>query len=77
MAMESSQKTVEEITLSREDMRRRERPLLQNSDIGRFRSRIHGFGRIAWGKPPPARYRRTNWSSYDAALRKRGSMLIH
>jgi hypothetical protein len=27
-------------------------------------------------KPPPARYRTTNWSSYNAALRKRGSMLI-
>ena len=27
-------------------------------------------------KPKPARYRTTNWSSYNAALRKRGSMLI-
>ncbi|SDY91015.1 IS5 family transposase, partial [Citreimonas salinaria] len=27
-------------------------------------------------KPPPARYRTTNWSSHNAALRKRGSMLI-
>ena len=27
-------------------------------------------------KPFPARYRTTNWSSYNAALRKRGSMLI-
>ena len=27
-------------------------------------------------KPPPARYRTTNWSSYNTALRKRGSMLI-
>ncbi|CUH20517.1 Transposase DDE domain protein [Jannaschia seosinensis] len=27
-------------------------------------------------KPVPARYRTTNWSSYNAALRKRGSMLI-
>jgi len=27
-------------------------------------------------KPPPARYRTTNWSSYNAALRERGSMLI-
>lgn len=27
-------------------------------------------------KPPPARYRTTNWSSYNAALRRRGSMLI-
>lgn len=27
-------------------------------------------------KPPPTRYRTKNWSSYDAALRKRGSMLI-
>ena len=27
-------------------------------------------------KPPPARYRTTNWSSYNVALRKRGSMLI-
>lgn len=27
-------------------------------------------------KPKPARYRRTNWSTYNAALRKRGSLLI-
>ena len=27
-------------------------------------------------KPSAARYRTTNWSSYDAALRKRGSLLI-
>lgn len=27
-------------------------------------------------KPSPARYRTTNWSDYDAALRKRGSLLI-
>jgi Transposase DDE domain len=27
-------------------------------------------------KPPPARYRTTNWSSYTASLRKRGSLLI-
>ena len=27
-------------------------------------------------KPSPARYRTTNWSSYNAVLRKRGSMLI-
>ncbi|WP_299841645.1 transposase, partial [uncultured Jannaschia sp.] len=27
-------------------------------------------------KRPPARYRTTNWSSYNDALRKRGSMLI-
>ena len=27
-------------------------------------------------KPPPARYRTTNWSNYTAALRKRGSLLI-
>jgi hypothetical protein len=27
-------------------------------------------------KPTPARYRTTNWSSYTAALRKRGSLLI-
>ncbi len=27
-------------------------------------------------KPKPARYRTTNWSDYDAALRKRGSLLI-
>ncbi len=27
-------------------------------------------------KPSPARYRTTNWSSYNAALRKRGSLLI-
>ncbi|WP_424988056.1 IS5 family transposase [Microbulbifer sp. S227A] len=27
-------------------------------------------------KPPPARYRSTNWSSYNASLRKRGSLLI-
>lgn len=27
-------------------------------------------------KPLPARYRTTNWSSYTASLRKRGSLLI-
>ena len=27
-------------------------------------------------KPLPARYRTTNWSSYNAGLRKRGSLLI-
>ena len=27
-------------------------------------------------KPSPARYRTTNWSSYNASLRKRGSLLI-
>ena len=27
-------------------------------------------------KPTPARYRTTNWSSYNAALRKHGSLLI-
>jgi hypothetical protein len=27
-------------------------------------------------KPEPARYRRTNWSAYNAALRKRRSLLI-
>ncbi|MFB9151615.1 transposase [Roseovarius ramblicola] len=27
-------------------------------------------------KPPSARYRTTNWSSYNASLRKRGSLLI-
>ena len=27
-------------------------------------------------KPAPARYRATNWSSYNAALRERGSLLI-
>ena len=27
-------------------------------------------------KPIPARYRTTNWSSYTASLRKRGSLLI-
>lgn len=27
-------------------------------------------------KPTPARYRTTNWSSYDDALKKRGSLLI-
>jgi len=27
-------------------------------------------------KPAPARYRTTNWSSYNDALRKRGSLLI-
>lgn len=27
-------------------------------------------------KPPPARYRTTNWTHYNAALRKRGSLLI-
>ncbi|RAK12394.1 hypothetical protein ATI53_10421 [Salipiger aestuarii] len=28
-------------------------------------------------KPSPARYRTTNWPSYNAALRQRGSLLIH
>jgi len=27
-------------------------------------------------KPPPARYRTTNWSSYNEALRRRGSLLV-
>jgi len=27
-------------------------------------------------KPDPTRYRTTNWSDYNAALRKRGSLLI-
>ncbi len=27
-------------------------------------------------KPPPTRYRTTNWSSYNAALRRRGSLLV-
>ena len=27
-------------------------------------------------RPSPARYRTTNWPSYNAALRKRGSLLI-
>ena len=27
-------------------------------------------------KPEPGRYRTTNWSAYDVALRKRGSLLI-
>ena len=27
-------------------------------------------------QPPPAHYRTTNWSSYNSALRKRGSLLI-
>ena len=27
-------------------------------------------------KPSPARYRTTNWSSSNASLRKRGSLLI-
>jgi hypothetical protein len=27
-------------------------------------------------EPTPARYRTTNWSSYTAALRRRGSLLI-
>ncbi|MDP3862676.1 MAG: IS5/IS1182 family transposase, partial [Phaeovulum sp.] len=27
-------------------------------------------------KPPPARYRTTNWSSYTVSLRRRGSLLI-
>nr|QXO85691.1 Transposase DDE domain-containing protein [Paracoccus sp. (in: a-proteobacteria)] len=27
-------------------------------------------------KPSPARYRTTNWSSYNTSLRKRGSLLI-
>ena len=26
--------------------------------------------------PSPARYRTTNWSSYSASLRKRGSLLV-
>ena len=28
-------------------------------------------------KPTPTRYRTTNWSAYNTALRKRGEMLIH
>ena len=32
------------------------------------------MGRMS--KPPPTRYRTTNWSSYSAALRRRGSMLM-
>ena len=28
-------------------------------------------------KPTPTGYRTTNWSAYNAALRKRGEMLIH
>jgi len=31
---------------------------------------------VCMSKPSPARYRTTNWSSYTAALRKRGSLLI-
>ena len=27
-------------------------------------------------KPTPARYRTTNWSEYNAALRRRGSLLV-
>ncbi|PKQ10469.1 MAG: IS5/IS1182 family transposase, partial [Alphaproteobacteria bacterium HGW-Alphaproteobacteria-1] len=27
-------------------------------------------------KPKPARYRTTNWFTYNSALRKRGSLLI-
>ena len=27
-------------------------------------------------KPAPARYRTTNWSEYNAALRRRGSLLV-
>ena len=27
-------------------------------------------------KPSPARYRTTNWSSYNDALRRRGSLLV-
>ncbi|MBC7153651.1 MAG: IS5/IS1182 family transposase, partial [Rhodobacteraceae bacterium] len=27
-------------------------------------------------KPKPTRYRTTNWSAYNSALRKRGSLLI-
>lgn len=27
-------------------------------------------------KPSPARYRTTNWSSYTASLKKRGSLLV-
>jgi hypothetical protein len=30
----------------------------------------------AISKPPPTRYRTTNWSSYNAALRRRGSLLV-
>lgn len=30
----------------------------------------------AMGKPAPARYRTTNWSEYNAALRRRGSLLV-
>ena len=32
--------------------------------------------RICTSKPSPARYRITNWSSYNASLRKPGSLLI-
>jgi hypothetical protein len=31
---------------------------------------------VCMSKPSPARYRTTNWSSYTASLRKRGSLLI-
>ncbi|OLS52661.1 hypothetical protein BV392_12075, partial [Rhodovulum sulfidophilum] len=27
-------------------------------------------------KPPPTRYRTTNWSTYNASLRKRGSLSV-
>ena len=32
--------------------------------------------RAAMSKPSPARYRTTNWSAYNAALRRRGSLLV-
>ncbi|MBL3561095.1 IS5/IS1182 family transposase, partial [Rhodovulum sulfidophilum] len=28
------------------------------------------------GKPKPARFRTTNWSAYNAALRKCGSLMV-
>ena len=41
--------------------------------------RIHIAGPGTWlggmSKPLPSRYRTLNWSSYNAALRKRGSRL--
>lgn len=45
-----------------------------------WRLRIHLANPCAYtegmSKPSPARYRTTNWSSYNASLRKRGSLLI-
>lgn len=37
---------------------------------------LHGVSRRAMGEPPPPTYRTTNWRSYNAALKQRGSLLI-